>query len=91
MSDKQIYASVEIADHEVRLVVGEFYETRFNILRVEKVRFNGVEDSIIVNESNVVTALILSLIHILKPSVIYLSVWCIAICYLFFYLSCVHS
>ena len=58
MSDKQIYASVEIADHEVRLVVGEFYETRFNILRVEKVRFNGVEDSIIVNESNVVTALI---------------------------------
>ena len=37
MSDKQIYASVEIADHEVRLVVGEFYETRFNILRVEKI------------------------------------------------------
>ena len=58
MSDKQIYASVEIADHEVRLVVGEFYETRFNVLRVEKVRFHGVEDTVIVNESNVVTALI---------------------------------
>lgn len=58
MSDKQIYASVEIANHEVRLVVGEFYETRFNILRVEKVRFNGIEDNVIVNESNVVTALI---------------------------------
>lgn len=36
MEKKEIFASIEIADHEVRLVVGEFYETRFNILRVEK-------------------------------------------------------
>ena len=33
---KEIYASIEIGDHEVRLVAGEFYETRFHILRVER-------------------------------------------------------
>ena len=31
MNRKEIYASVEIADHEIRLIVGEFYDTRFNI------------------------------------------------------------
>lgn len=25
---KQIYAGLEVADHEVRLIVGEFYNTR---------------------------------------------------------------
>ena len=57
MASKQIYAAVEIADHEIRFVVGEFYETRFNILRVEKVRFSGIENHVITNESNVVAAI----------------------------------
>ena len=43
MNKKEIYASIEVADHEVRLVVGEFYETRFNILRVEKAPIQGIE------------------------------------------------
>ena len=58
MTNKQIYAAIEIADHEVRLVVGEFCDSRFNILRVERVRFNGIENHTIVNESNVVSAII---------------------------------
>lgn len=58
MANKQIYAALEIADYEVRLVVGEFYETRFNVLRVERVQFNGIENKVITNESNVVNAII---------------------------------
>jgi cell division protein FtsA len=34
MSDKQIFAALEAADHEIRLVVGEFFNTRFNIIKV---------------------------------------------------------
>lgn len=42
MGDKQIFAAVEAADHEVRLIVGEFFNTRFNIIKVERVPMNGV-------------------------------------------------
>lgn len=37
MNNKQILAAIELADHEVRLIVGEFFNTRFNIIKVEKV------------------------------------------------------
>ncbi len=42
MSDKKIYAALEVADHEVRLIVGEFFNTRFNIIKVERVPFYGI-------------------------------------------------
>ena len=42
MSDKQIFASVEVADHEVRLVVGEFFNARFNIIKVERIPCFGI-------------------------------------------------
>ncbi|MCH4208359.1 MAG: cell division protein FtsA [Solobacterium sp.] len=42
MNDKQIFAAVEIADHEVRLIVGEFFNTRFNIIKVERVPVYGL-------------------------------------------------
>ncbi|MEF2783918.1 cell division protein FtsA [Erysipelotrichaceae bacterium HCN-30851] len=58
MKKKEIYASIEVADHEVRLVVGEFYETRFNILRVEKAPIQGIENLSIVDEQNVVNGII---------------------------------
>lgn len=58
MIKKEIYASLEVADHEIRLVVGEFYETRFNILRVEKAPVSGVENKRIVDEQNVVNGII---------------------------------
>lgn len=57
MNYKQIYAALEIADHEVRLVVGEFHETRFNILRVERVRTSGIVNKVIIDEQNVVSAI----------------------------------
>jgi len=42
MSDKQIFASVEVADHEVRLVVGESFNARFNIIKVERIPCFGI-------------------------------------------------
>ena len=42
MERKQIFAALELADHEVRLVVGEFHETRFNVLRVERIKSSGI-------------------------------------------------
>lgn len=35
--DKNILAALEITNHEVRLLVGEFFNTRLNILKVERV------------------------------------------------------
>lgn len=57
MQNKQIYAALEIADHEVRLMVGEFHETRFNVLRVERVNITGIHMKNIVNEQNVIAAI----------------------------------
>ncbi len=56
MKRKQIFAALEIADHEVRLVVGEFHETRFNILRVERVKTTGIINKVVVDEQNIVNA-----------------------------------
>ncbi len=58
MDRKEIYASVEIADHEVRFVVGEFYDTRFNILRIERAPITGIQKKKIIDEQNVVNGII---------------------------------
>ena len=44
MNKKEIYASIEVADHEVRLVVGEFYETRFNIQEWKKLPYRELKN-----------------------------------------------
>ncbi len=57
MSKKRVYASIEIADQEIRLVVLEIFELRYNVLRVESVACSGVQNQTIVNEANVVSAI----------------------------------
>lgn len=57
MDKKQIYAALEIADHEVRLIIGEFYETRFNILRVERAKVTGINNKRVVEEHNITGAI----------------------------------
>ncbi len=47
--DKQIFAALEIADHEIRLIIGEFFNTRFNIIKVERVPVFGIEKNRIVD------------------------------------------
>ena len=41
--DKQIFAALELADYEVKLLVGEFFNTRFNIIKVERVAVAGIQ------------------------------------------------
>ncbi len=48
--DKQIFAALEIADHELRFVLGEFFNTRFNVLKVERVDFDGINNLEIQNK-----------------------------------------
>ena len=57
MSKKRVYASIEIADQEIRLVVLEIFESRYNVLRVESVACSDVQNQTIVNEANVVSAI----------------------------------
>lgn len=57
MSDKQIFASVEIADHEVRLIVGEFFNTRFNIIKVERIPCFGLTYDKVLNPDEISNAL----------------------------------
>jgi cell division protein FtsA len=56
MAKKSVYAAVEISDRDVRLVVLEVFDTRHNILRVEKVSHNGVRHSEIVDQKAVTDA-----------------------------------
>ena len=42
MSQKKIYATLEIVSHEVRLVVGEFFNTRFQIFQVVRIPCQGM-------------------------------------------------
>ena len=57
MPKKKVYATLEIADQEIRLIVLEVYEARNNILRVERVQCAGVEGQKIRNEAAVVKAI----------------------------------
>lgn len=56
MAKKQVFAAIEIGDQEIRLVVLEVFDSRNNILRVEKTACTGVKDFKIVDESAVVKA-----------------------------------
>ena len=49
MNDKQIFTAVEVSDHEVRLIVGEFFNTRFNIIKVERVACSGFDGEKVVD------------------------------------------
>lgn len=57
MSDKQLFSSLELADHEVRLIVGEFFNSRINILTVERVKCDGVSFDSITDPKNVIEAI----------------------------------
>ena len=56
MDGKQIFAGIEVADHEVRLVIGEFFNTRFNIIKVERVPCDGITYNEVINPEAVTAA-----------------------------------
>ena len=39
---KQVYASIFIDENELQIVAGEYFNTRFNIIRVDKVKMEGI-------------------------------------------------
>lgn len=58
MSKKRVYAAIEIADQEIRLIVLEIFEARYNVLRTERVACSAVDkNQKIVDESAIVTAI----------------------------------
>ncbi len=57
MAKKSVYASIEIADRDVRLVVVEMFNNRSNVLRVERADHSGISKGKITDEKSVVTAI----------------------------------
>ena len=57
MNDKQIFTAIEVADYEVRLIVGEFFNTRFNIIKVERVACDGFDGEKVVNAEAITKAI----------------------------------
>ena len=57
MNDKQIFTAIEVADYEVRLIVGEFFNTRFNIIKVERVACDGFDGEKVVNADAITKAI----------------------------------
>lgn len=57
MSEKQILAALEITDHEIRLLVGEFFNTRLNIIRTERVENKGMDGLAVKNPKEVILAI----------------------------------
>lgn len=54
---KQILAGLEISDHEIRLIVGEFFNTRLNILKVEKVDCDALNQNGVINQETLIKAI----------------------------------
>lgn len=62
MQGKQLYASLEIADDEIRLLVGEYYMSRFNILRSDSVKINQAIINSVIEKPQAVNAAIVKLL-----------------------------
>lgn len=61
MKLKQIYAALDIGSYEVKLIVGEFHNTRFHVIRVEKVPCSGISEYMIVDKEAVRQSIITAL------------------------------
>ena len=54
MNEQDVQVGLEIADHEIRLVVGQFFNTRLNIMKVERVLSSGIHNAQIVDQMAVI-------------------------------------
>ena len=57
MEEKQIFATLEVSDHEVRMIVGEIFNTRFNILKVERVPVDALSYDTITDQDALTAAI----------------------------------
>ncbi len=54
---KQLYASLEIADDEIRLLILDYYMSRFNVLKVETMKIDSIYNKEIVKSANLSAAI----------------------------------
>ena len=52
---KQIYAAMELCENEIKILVGEYYNTRFNIIRADKYPTNAISDFKVLNKQGLVS------------------------------------
>lgn len=64
--EKKILAALELANHEVRLIVGQFDNGKLNILKVERVSHSGTKDFKITNSNSVKEAILKSILNASK-------------------------
>lgn len=55
MDQKEIYASIELLEQEIRFVLGEFHNGRLNILNIEMLPTTAIANDIIINEAQLVS------------------------------------
>lgn len=63
MQGKQLYASLEITEDEILLLVGEYYMSRFNILRSDCIKINQAINNKKIEKPQVINAAITKLLN----------------------------
>lgn len=64
MNEQDVQVGLEIADHEIRLVVGQFFNTRLNIMKVERVLSSGIHNVQIVDQMAVIQKISAAVKHV---------------------------
>lgn len=54
---KQIYVALQMAENDIKVLIGEYFNTRFNIIRVEEYETSAISDFKIVNKDELVSQL----------------------------------
>lgn len=54
---KEIYAALQVANHEIRILVGEHHNNRLHILKVERVAHTGMQNNEIVDPESIIEAI----------------------------------
>ena len=54
---KQVYATLKLDDNKVDILVGEFYNTRFNIICTYSAPISGISDFNVIDSDSVVEGL----------------------------------
>lgn len=64
MNEQDVQIGLEIADHEIRLVVGQFFNTRLNIMKVERVLSSGIHNAQIIDQMAVIQKISAAVKHV---------------------------
>lgn len=64
MNEQDVQIGLEIADHEIRLVVGQFFNTRLNIMKVERVLSSGIHNAQIIDQAAVIQKIVSAVKHV---------------------------